>query len=177
MDYFELNGYDESVDYARKHLQFIAEQPRLANQRLAQFNDQKCFDFHQHYYSTMRLERPHLLNKTAFINYHGDYKKLFPTKAKAAVSDATQFAHELFGNKNQNDDNVKWFVTFNFDEKKWKSDLALNCVERLMKLSFVRDFEGVFEYYGTDGNHPHLMARIETGPKVYKQTLIDKYES
>lgn len=158
------NRYNPEVDYKTEHLKFLKSYPHFVP--AGGFNKKEFPTYYHEMVSYYKVSN-YNGNLMFFHCYVSDYDFLFgDTKEKTK-----QRACELFGNGTEVIGN-EFFVTFNFDPKKWNAKLALNHLAKFLEKKWVKKCRGVFEYFGKDENHPHLMLYLTTELKFGK--LKDK---
>jgi hypothetical protein len=147
-----MEGYNSEIDYKNLHLEFIKANPRFRP---------KCglLDRYQSYLEQMQAmyygnDATIKLNTTAFLYLRDDYKW-----KKSGMKDINEKIALMFGDNPEQKDPV-FFITFNFDNSKWDANKAINAVNKLFEKSWITSAYGVFEYYGSQQNHPHLMMKL-----------------
>lgn len=151
-DQEEFEEYNPDKNYKLMHLNWLGERKSFAP-RWFERTDQ--FPTYIKKLESMYLGANAIWkdNLTAYYNLRDDYNIVFGKKKTA-----TDEVHKMFGGRPTKN---KWFITFNWDDKNFNKKLILKSLEALIKKKWVISFVGVFEYYGMDGNHPHLHTVIE----------------
>lgn len=144
-----MDGYDETKDYKKMHLEWIKANPRFRPLGGVSPN-------YPNYYSEIEdLYRLTIkTNKSRYLFLRDDYMHNKTSKSiNAEVA-------EMFGDVPENN-NPTYFVTFNWSDDNFKVDKILNALQKLFSKSWIDNAVGVFEYYGLNGNHPHFHSLIQ----------------
>lgn len=158
-----MDNFDETKDYKSLHLEWIKAnrgfRPKTAYPAM--------FDSYFDFMSSMYYEGTIKLQRTAFLYLKDDYNWL-----KRSRSVNTEVA-QLFGDKPDTLEKA-FFITFNFDSKKFKADQVVKAVSKVFDKTWVDAAYGVFEYHTETGCHPHFMMKLVVNKYDKKGKLLDK---
>lgn len=149
-----MSEYLETVDYKAEHLAFLRTRPNFKPYHITELFKTYIDQMHSMYYGNHASIKE---NYTAYLYFRDDYNTVMgKTKEKTKLR-----AEELFGGGTEVKGN-EYFLTFNFDPKKWNAKDAVKYLAKFMEKSWVKKLKGVFEYHGEEKNHPHLMVYLTT---------------
>jgi len=164
--------YDPSENYVKLHLEWIRAndkfKPKGGLDKV--INGLPAFSSYYeqmvHYYHN---SAPEYRNKVAMYWLRDDVK----WKA-GGPKDINKLVNEMFG-ITKKEEYPAFFVTFNFDESKFKPKEVLNDLGKFMSLSWIHSVQGAFEYYTEHGHHPHLMMviTITNKPNKTKERMLE----
>lgn len=147
--------YDDNIDYKKKHLLWIAANPRFSPKTpFPRVIDGRPCNTYYKYMEFMYLPENLKYNKTAFYYLHDDFK--FSRESRTINDEvATMFGVAPINN------NPKYFITWNFNDTNFNIPVVVKNLERLINKNWIDNFDAVIEYYGTKDNHPHIHAVIQ----------------
>lgn len=157
-----MECYEDCKDYKQLHLEWIKANRGFRPKTAIPVQYNSYLDYMIELYEHTIKQQ-----KTAYIYLKDDYNW---SKRSKTVNEEVAV---MFGDLPDKSDNT-FFVTFNFDEKKFKSVDVLKSVDRLYTKSWVDSAYGVFEYYTENGNHPHFMMKLVVNKYNKKGKLLDK---
>lgn len=149
--------YDETENYKYLHLEWIKANPNFKPRTSLSGGGTYLDEMRNMYYGEHAVIKS---NKTAYIYLRDDYMW-----KNGGRNDVLKKIEGMFGKVQTNG----WFVTFGFDPAKWNAQVALKGIDRLLNLDWVVKVYGVFEYYGSKGDHPHLHVIMHVDEKYNKQ--------
>lgn len=154
--------YDSSKDYKRIHLEWIKANKGFRPQRgiMPMYNSyfDEMLDMYQ---ETLKQ------NTTAYIYLRDDYE--WSKKSKTI----NQEVASMFGDVPENT-NPTFFITFNWNDTNFDIPKILNGVGKLFSKSWIDNARGVFEYHGSQKNHPHFMCLLQVNKHKSFGRIRDK---
>lgn len=154
------DDYDPSFNYMAAHMEWLSKNKNFIPER-------GLSDYRINYYMEMAEfynEMPSY-HETTYHYFKDDVKYFNSKKNKSAM----ERANELFGVKPDEDRPATYFVTWNFEEKYFEKnkDKIVKNLNKFLNNKWLVNGRAVFEYNTKNGNHPHIMALLET--KKYRK--------
>lgn len=157
-----MQEYSPERDYKKLHIDWLREKkgfrPRGGNPLPQLYKSYIEYMIAMYYGNDASIKE----NYTAYIYLRDDYN--FSKNSKTILNEVA----EMFGDVVQND-NPSYFVTFSWSKDNFNPTHAATAVQRLFSKSWIDKAEGVFEYYGLEGDHPHFHCVLQTNKykKIY----------
>lgn len=162
-----MSEYISDTNYVRLHLDWI--------QANKSFKPKGGLDtvvngkpYYSSYYDQMSamyktLKNP---NKYAYLALGDDVKF-----QSGGSRDINKLVKEMYGIVPK-EDLPAFFITFNFDKKRFNSEKILSDLAKFLQLSWIKTCHAVFENYTENGEHPHLMMFVTVTKNQNK--MLDK---
>lgn len=159
--------YDPDIDFVKLHLQWIQENQSFKPKGglYSIINGKPHYETYYDQMSAMYRELTYP-NKYAFVCLQDDVKW-----KNRDSTEITRHVNEYFG-ITKKVEYPAFFVTFNFDEKKFVASKVLKDLGVFLQLSWIETCQGMFEYYTEKGCHPHLHMVITVNK--YSNKVKDK---
>jgi len=166
-------SYDNTIDYAPLHLEWILKHSNYANSNAGK--TASYYDIMSSVYATPNPEKCQCgkIFEVHTSSNHFAYNQLCSdirlSKRASMVIEKLEKTMSLEGDTPTN----KFFVTIGFNHQTFNVRTALSAVQNLLKKDFVLSGEGVFEFYRENGEHPHFHMIIEV-PKMRNGMVVTK---
>lgn len=176
---FQYYKMDPTVDYRQLHLEWIREHPhyRPKDTPTSVLSLYKTY-FDEMYGCYYGKDAVFKTNECGYTLLRDDVKAF--NKPKYEV---TNKVNQMFGISSPITEPT-FFITINFDEKKFNSLTVLQAVNKLFEKEWITKAYGVFEYHGKEDNHPHLHFQLQVNKygklgkikdKLKATTLVTKF--
>lgn len=167
-------SYVETTDYVQLHIDWILKNNKYALANAGVYCD--YYDIMSSVYKDIPSDRKCSCDKIDFphsLRNHTAFKLLLSDIRLSKRSVETLQMLEKVAMEDQEGSTNKYFVTIGFNHQTFTPKAALTAVNAVFRKSFVNSAEGVFEFYRTNGEHPHIHIIMEV-PKMRCGMLVTK---
>jgi len=166
-------SYVESTDYVQLHFDWILKNNRYAIANAGVHSD--YYDIMSSVYKDMAVDKKCCCDKISYPHSqrnHTAFKMLLTDMRLSKKSVDNLQILEKVAMEDQGSTNI-YFITIGFNHQTFTVKAAMMAINAVFRKSFVDSAEGVFEFYRTNGEHPHIHIIMEV-PKMRPGILVTK---